>query len=165
MPGDDDKRPPGGGAREAAERRNRGTGLCGREAGAPSSTTSKADDGLHFLAVPFNSGLAAAYVPTRLTAADYPGPRAAGSAGRDCRSRRRAGCRRTSSKFPSAIAMSQISSMHFSPGSSRCWNPVTIRNGRKSISRRSFRAGAATRLPNSGCGATCRWPGRRTRRI
>jgi len=29
--------------------------------------------GLHFLAVPFNSGLAATYVPTRLTAADYPG--------------------------------------------------------------------------------------------
>jgi len=31
------------------------------------------DDGLHFLTFPFNPALAAAYVPTRLTAADYPG--------------------------------------------------------------------------------------------
>jgi TRAP-type uncharacterized transport system substrate-binding protein len=31
------------------------------------------DDGLHFLAFPFNPAVAAAYVPTRLTAADYPG--------------------------------------------------------------------------------------------
>jgi uncharacterized protein len=31
------------------------------------------DGGLHFLAVPFNRALSAAYVPTRLTAADYPG--------------------------------------------------------------------------------------------
>jgi len=40
---------------------------------APFFYNLKADGGLHFLAVPFNSGLAAAYVPTRLTAADYPG--------------------------------------------------------------------------------------------
>jgi uncharacterized protein len=40
---------------------------------APFFYNPKADGGLHFLAVPFNSGLAAAYVPTRLTAADYPG--------------------------------------------------------------------------------------------
>src|ERR1700720_4201650 len=40
---------------------------------APFFTNLKADGGLHFLAVPFNSGFAAAYVPTRLTAADYPG--------------------------------------------------------------------------------------------
>jgi TRAP-type uncharacterized transport system substrate-binding protein len=31
------------------------------------------DAGLHFLAFPFNPAVAAAYVPTRLTAADYPG--------------------------------------------------------------------------------------------
>jgi uncharacterized protein len=30
------------------------------------------DDGLHFLAFPFNPAVAAVYVPTRLTAADYP---------------------------------------------------------------------------------------------
>lgn len=40
---------------------------------APLFNNLKADGGLHFLAVPFNSTLAAAYVPTRLTAADYPG--------------------------------------------------------------------------------------------
>jgi len=40
---------------------------------APFFYNLKADGGLHFLNVPFNSGLAAAYVPTRLTAADYPG--------------------------------------------------------------------------------------------
>lgn len=40
---------------------------------APFFYNLKADGGLHFLAVPFNSGFAAAYVPTRLTAADYPG--------------------------------------------------------------------------------------------
>jgi TRAP-type uncharacterized transport system substrate-binding protein len=40
---------------------------------APLFHDAKADSGLHFLAVPFNSGIAAAYVPTRLTAADYPG--------------------------------------------------------------------------------------------
>jgi len=40
---------------------------------APFFYNLKADGGLHFLAVPFNSGLAAAYVPTRLTTADYPG--------------------------------------------------------------------------------------------
>jgi TRAP-type uncharacterized transport system substrate-binding protein len=39
---------------------------------APFFYNLKADGGLHFLAVPFNSALAAAYVPTRLTAADYP---------------------------------------------------------------------------------------------
>ena len=31
------------------------------------------DDGFHFLAFPFNPAVAVAYVPTRLTAADYPG--------------------------------------------------------------------------------------------
>jgi TRAP-type uncharacterized transport system substrate-binding protein len=40
---------------------------------APLFHDAKADSGLHFLAVPFNSAIAAAYVPTRLTAADYPG--------------------------------------------------------------------------------------------
>jgi uncharacterized protein len=40
---------------------------------APLFHNLKADGGLHFLAVPFNSALAAAYVPTRLAAADYPG--------------------------------------------------------------------------------------------
>lgn len=30
------------------------------------------DEGLHLLAVPFNSMMAASYIPTRLTAADYP---------------------------------------------------------------------------------------------
>jgi uncharacterized protein len=40
---------------------------------APFFYNLKADSGLHFLAVPFNSRLAAGYVPTRLTAADYPG--------------------------------------------------------------------------------------------
>jgi TRAP-type uncharacterized transport system substrate-binding protein len=39
---------------------------------APIFYNVKADGGLHFLAVPFNSALAAAYVPTRLTATDYP---------------------------------------------------------------------------------------------
>jgi TRAP-type uncharacterized transport system substrate-binding protein len=40
---------------------------------APFFHNLNVDGGLHFLAVPFNSGLAATYVPTRLTAADYPG--------------------------------------------------------------------------------------------
>jgi hypothetical protein len=40
---------------------------------APLFHDAKADSGLHFLAVPFNSAIAAAYVPTQLTAADYPG--------------------------------------------------------------------------------------------
>ena len=31
------------------------------------------DDGLHLLALPFNSAIASAYLPTRLTSADYPG--------------------------------------------------------------------------------------------
>jgi len=39
---------------------------------APIFYNLKADGRLHFLAVPFNSALAAAYVPTRLTATDYP---------------------------------------------------------------------------------------------
>ncbi|MBV9375827.1 MAG: TRAP transporter substrate-binding protein [Alphaproteobacteria bacterium] len=39
---------------------------------APLFHDLKADSGLHFLAVPFSSA-AAAYVPTQLTAADYPG--------------------------------------------------------------------------------------------
>src|SRR5437773_2663591 len=39
---------------------------------APLFHDLKADSGLHFLAVPFNSAVAAAYVPTRLTASDYP---------------------------------------------------------------------------------------------
>jgi TRAP-type uncharacterized transport system substrate-binding protein len=30
------------------------------------------DDGLHFLAIPFSTAITATYVPTRLTAADYP---------------------------------------------------------------------------------------------
>src|SRR5215831_4905085 len=40
---------------------------------APLFSNIKADSGLHFLAVPFNSAVAVTYVPTRLTAADYPG--------------------------------------------------------------------------------------------
>jgi TRAP-type uncharacterized transport system substrate-binding protein len=40
---------------------------------APLFRDLKADNGLHFLPVPFNSAVAAAYVPTRLTASDYPG--------------------------------------------------------------------------------------------
>ena len=40
---------------------------------APLFHDAKADSGLHFLTVPFNSAIAAAYVPTRITAADYPG--------------------------------------------------------------------------------------------
>jgi len=40
---------------------------------APFFYNLKADGGLHFLTVPFNSALADAYVPTRLNAADYPG--------------------------------------------------------------------------------------------
>jgi TRAP-type uncharacterized transport system substrate-binding protein len=40
---------------------------------APFFYNLKADGGLHLLAVPFNSRLAAGYVPTRLTSADYPG--------------------------------------------------------------------------------------------
>jgi uncharacterized protein len=47
---------------------------------APLFCNIKADGGLHFLAVPFNAALAAAYVPTHLTAADYPGLVARGSA-------------------------------------------------------------------------------------
>jgi hypothetical protein len=31
------------------------------------------NDGLHFLAIPLNPAVTAAYAPTRLTAADYPG--------------------------------------------------------------------------------------------
>jgi uncharacterized protein len=33
----------------------------------------KGEDGLHLLALPFNSAVASAYPPTRLTSADYPG--------------------------------------------------------------------------------------------
>src|SRR5215813_5914321 len=40
---------------------------------APLFGNLQPDGGLHFLSVPFNSAVAAAYVPTRLTSADYPG--------------------------------------------------------------------------------------------
>jgi TRAP-type uncharacterized transport system substrate-binding protein len=40
---------------------------------APLFHDLKVDSGLHFLALPFNSAVAATYMPTRLTAADYPG--------------------------------------------------------------------------------------------
>src|ERR1700730_5580405 len=40
---------------------------------APLFQTLKGDDGFHFLAIPLNPAVTAAYVPTRLTAADYPG--------------------------------------------------------------------------------------------
>ena len=40
---------------------------------APLFAGLKGDDGLHFLAVPFNQISSSAYVPTRLAAADYPG--------------------------------------------------------------------------------------------
>jgi uncharacterized protein len=40
---------------------------------APLFCSIASDDGLHFLAVPLNPAVTAAYVPTRLTAADYPG--------------------------------------------------------------------------------------------
>jgi len=39
---------------------------------APLFMGLKGDDGLHFLAVPFNQAASSAYAPTRLTAADYP---------------------------------------------------------------------------------------------
>jgi len=40
---------------------------------APLFARLRGDDGLHFVAVPFNPGANTAYVPARLTAADYPG--------------------------------------------------------------------------------------------
>lgn len=40
---------------------------------APLFHNLKGDEGLHFLAFPFNSALTERYVPTRLTAVDYPG--------------------------------------------------------------------------------------------
>src|SRR5215472_10586455 len=40
---------------------------------APIFRSLNANDGLHFLAIPLNPAVTAAYVPTRLTAADYPG--------------------------------------------------------------------------------------------
>src|SRR5207248_2493345 len=39
---------------------------------APLFMGLKGDDGLHFLAVPFNPAASSAYAPTRLTGADYP---------------------------------------------------------------------------------------------
>src|SRR5437660_8183498 len=39
---------------------------------APLFMGLKGDDGLHFLAVPFNQAASSGYAPTRLTAADYP---------------------------------------------------------------------------------------------
>jgi uncharacterized protein len=40
---------------------------------APLFRNIAGDDGLHFLAIPLSPAVTAAYVPTRLTAADYPG--------------------------------------------------------------------------------------------
>jgi uncharacterized protein len=40
---------------------------------APLFGSIAGDDGLHFLAIPLSPAVTAAYVPTRLTAADYPG--------------------------------------------------------------------------------------------
>jgi uncharacterized protein len=40
---------------------------------APLFRSIAGDDGLHFLAIPLSPAVTAAYVPTRLTAADYPG--------------------------------------------------------------------------------------------
>ena len=40
---------------------------------APIFHNLNASDGLHFLAIPLNPAVTASYVPTRLTAADYPG--------------------------------------------------------------------------------------------
>src|SRR6201997_1921369 len=40
---------------------------------APIFRSLNNSDGLHFLAIPLNPAVTAAYVPTRLTAADYPG--------------------------------------------------------------------------------------------
>src|ERR1700680_1732431 len=40
---------------------------------APLFARLRGDDGLNFVAVPFNPGANTAYVPARLTAADYPG--------------------------------------------------------------------------------------------
>ncbi len=40
---------------------------------APIFRDLNANDGLHFLAIPLNPAITATYVPTRLTAADYPG--------------------------------------------------------------------------------------------
>ncbi len=39
---------------------------------APLFMGLKSDDGLHFLAIPFNQAVSSAYAPTRLTVADYP---------------------------------------------------------------------------------------------
>ncbi|MGC2200603.1 MAG: TAXI family TRAP transporter solute-binding subunit [Stellaceae bacterium] len=44
-------------------------------AGKPATIflNSSVDEGLHFLSIPLNQAVTAAYLPTRLTAADYPG--------------------------------------------------------------------------------------------
>ena len=111
--------------------------------------------GFHFLAIPLDPAVTATYLPTRLTAADYPAlvpsdqpvdtvavgtMLAAAIFRRDL----------------NAIAIWRISSRRSSPAFRRCWNPAIIRNGARSVLLRSFPVGGASRRPSNGSSAMCR---------
>src|ERR1700730_2292541 len=131
---------------------------------APFFTNLNADGGLLFLAVQFSSGFVAAYVPTGLTTADYPGlvaqdlpieTIAVGVVLVVANLEQIPERYRNVANFVDAFFTGFQSLLE--PGHHPKRQEVNIRRG--------FQAGGATHLRNSGCGATWRWPGRRARRI
>ena len=131
---------------------------------APFFRDIKGDDGLHLLSIPFKPAMAVAYLPARLTAADYPGliPQDQTvdtvGVGTVLAAANLQQCARTlpqCSEFRRSI-LYRVSV----PARAR----AIIRNGGRSSSGPSFPAGAATRPPSNGCSVICRSSRHRTRR-
>ena len=117
---------------------------------APFFQAIDAADGLHLLDIPLTPAVAGAYVPSRITAADYPrlvaseqptDTIAVGTVlvAADCET------------SPTVTATLPISSTRCSRTFKGCLRRVIIRNGGRSISPRSFRAGCVTLRHGNGC--------------
>ena len=120
---------------------------------APFFQAIDAADGLHLLSIPLTPAVAAAYVPSRITAADYPGlvandqPTDTIAVGTVLVA---ADLRNIAERYRNVANFVDALFTNFQG----CWRRVTIRSGRRSISPPNFRAGRVTPRRSNGCSGT-----------
>ena len=129
------------------------------------SASSIAETGLHFLSIPLQPAITAAYAPTRLTAKDYPRPGRGGRAGRHGRGRHGAGggatCSTASDRYRNVVEFRRRL-LHPVPEPARAGPSCEMARGQ---SGGGFPGLAAlSRRPSSGCAQRAGCQTRRARR-
>ena len=147
--GQDRERQPGCGVAEAAERGDCGSRVCRGETG-PFLSGHRRADGLHLLSIPLTPAVTEAYIPSRITAADYPrlvaseqptDTIAVGTVMVAAELRNLSDRYRTIADFVDALFANFKG----------CSRRVIIRSGGRSISPRSCRAGRVIPRRGNGC--------------